>query len=136
MFDSPTGRRIGLQALDLLDRSLRLLNRYRFRLWLFWQRVDLSTVGARFAFAMPALIVVVGVLAGRQLLGEAIPATHDGLIHLLRMQQFDEALRSGILYPRWAPDVSFGYGGPIFTFYPAPCLLPLQPGPRRRLPLR
>lgn len=46
------------------------------------------------------------------------PATHDGLMHLYRLLEFDSLVRSGVLYPRWAPDFAFGYGYPVFNFYP------------------
>ncbi|HLG68944.1 MAG TPA: 6-pyruvoyl-tetrahydropterin synthase-related protein, partial [Chloroflexota bacterium] len=48
-------------------------------------------------------------------------ASADGLLHLYRLVEFDQAIRSGIWYPRWAPDLLAGYGYPIFIFY-APLL--------------
>ena len=48
-------------------------------------------------------------------------ASADGLLHLYRLVEFDQGIRSGVLYPRWAPDLLAGYGYPIFVFY-APLL--------------
>ncbi|NPV08779.1 MAG: hypothetical protein HPY83_12570 [Anaerolineae bacterium] len=33
------------------------------------------------------------------------------------LHQFDRAIQDGILYPRWAPDFTFGYGYPFFNIY-------------------
>jgi len=52
------------------------------------------------------------------LMQPGFPATHDGLMHLYRLLEFDTLVRSGVLYPRWAPDFAFGYGYPVFNFYP------------------
>lgn len=42
----------------------------------------------------------------------------DGFLHLFRLFEFDRVLRQGVLYPRWAPDFAYGYGYPLFNFYP------------------
>jgi len=58
----------------------------------------------------------------------AVPATiplfqsgyldsHDGLFHLYRLQALDEAIRAGVLYPRWFPQFAFGYGQPVLNYY-------------------
>ena len=41
----------------------------------------------------------------------------DGLFHLYRLAALDEALRAGVLFPRWFPDFAFGYGFPVLNFY-------------------
>ncbi len=33
------------------------------------------------------------------------------------LHQFDRAIQDGVLYPRWAPDFTFGYGYPFFNIY-------------------
>ncbi|MDH7487174.1 MAG: hypothetical protein QHJ81_12965 [Anaerolineae bacterium] len=45
------------------------------------------------------------------------PDTPDGLFHLHRVRELAEALRWGVLYPRWFPDFAFGYGYPVLNFY-------------------
>ncbi len=55
-------------------------------------------------------------VAGPLLLGP-LPATHDGLHHLFRLFQLDQALRSWHLYPRIFADMGFGYGYPALNYY-------------------
>lgn len=42
---------------------------------------------------------------------------HDSADPPWRSLQLMEALRDGVLFPRWAPDLYYGYGFPIFNFY-------------------
>ncbi|MEK6304437.1 MAG: 6-pyruvoyl-tetrahydropterin synthase-related protein [Acidobacteriota bacterium] len=44
--------------------------------------------------------------------------THDMAQHLAVMEQFDKVLRTGVVYPRWLPDVNNGYGLAWTNFYP------------------
>jgi uncharacterized membrane protein len=46
-----------------------------------------------------------------------IRQTKDMAIHLSVMEQFDRVLRSGAVYPRWLPDVNYGYGNAWPNFY-------------------
>ncbi len=41
----------------------------------------------------------------------------DGMHHALRVYVFDHLLRRGAWYPRWWPDMGFGYGLPLLNFY-------------------
>lgn len=43
--------------------------------------------------------------------------TADGRLHMLRIYELNEALRQGIVYPRWSENLYFGYGYPVFNFY-------------------
>jgi len=67
------------------------------------------------------LILVAALPAIQPLLGGALPWSADGLLHFHRLAQLDRALRSslrhGILFPRWAPDMGFGFGFPLFNYY-------------------
>ncbi len=45
------------------------------------------------------------------------PATPDGWLHLQRVRALAEALHAGVIYPRWFPDFSFGYGYPVLNYY-------------------
>lgn len=38
--------------------------------------------------------------------------------HIARLFLLDEGIRQGILYPRWVDTLGFGYGYPLFNFYP------------------
>ncbi|HEY52581.1 MAG TPA: hypothetical protein G4N94_03905 [Caldilineae bacterium] len=42
---------------------------------------------------------------------------HDAGHSLFWLVEFDQAIRDGFLYPRWAPDHSLGYGYPLWIFY-------------------
>ena len=42
---------------------------------------------------------------------------HDDL-QILRLQQLDTCLKSGQIPCRWIPDAGFGYGYPMFNYYP------------------
>lgn len=50
-----------------------------------------------------------------------LPITHDGLDHVARIANFYGSLKEGILIPRWAANLNWGYGHPILMFlYPLP----------------
>ena len=49
------------------------------------------------------------------------PITHDGQDHIARIANFYQSLQDGILVPRWAENLNWGYGHPILMFlYPMP----------------
>jgi uncharacterized membrane protein len=43
--------------------------------------------------------------------------SHESYSYVLRVVEFEAALRRGDLYPRWASDFYGGYGSPFFVFY-------------------
>lgn len=43
--------------------------------------------------------------------------SHDGPMHLARMPAYYKALTEGQIFPRWASDLNYGYGMPLFNFY-------------------
>lgn len=50
-----------------------------------------------------------------------LPVTHDGQDHVARIANFYHSLSEGILVPRWAANLNWGYGHPILMFlYPFP----------------
>ncbi len=50
-----------------------------------------------------------------------IPLTHDGQDHLARIANFYASLSEGIVIPRWAGNLNWGYGHPVMMFlYPLP----------------
>ncbi|MDE3075249.1 MAG: hypothetical protein KGJ86_07445 [Chloroflexota bacterium] len=67
------------------------------------------------ALVVLALVAASG-LAAAPLVRGPIFASADGLFHVYRLVEFDRVFRSGVVYPRWAPDLMAGYGYPIFTF--------------------
>src|SRR5213076_3108008 len=43
--------------------------------------------------------------------------THDGYPHLARIPAYMKALKDGEFPVRWAGDLNYGYGMPLFNFY-------------------
>ncbi len=64
-----------------------------------------------------ALAGLVG-LAAWPVVHAGYPAIGDGLPHFYRLVEFDHLLRQGVWFPRWAADLCYGYGCPLFNFYP------------------
>lgn len=71
---------------------------------------------------IPLLIICIfSFLSSYSLLHRGLPPTHDGEYHIVRFYEFDKVLRSGVIYPRWAPDLNAGFGLPLFNYvYPLP----------------
>ena len=67
-------------------------------------------------FIISFLIVFSSILVW-PLLRNGLPPTHDGEYHVVRAYQFDKTLRDGDLYPRWLPDLNYGYGTPLLNYY-------------------
>lgn len=51
------------------------------------------------------------------LLKPTLTLSSDGLVHLYRLVALDSAVNQGLLFPRWMPDLTFGYGLPLFVYY-------------------
>ena len=67
------------------------------------------------------LVIIFSIISSASLLHSGLPPTHDGEYHVVRFWQFDKVLRDGDFYPRWAPDLNFGLGIPLFSYiYPFP----------------
>ncbi len=50
-----------------------------------------------------------------------LPITHDGQDHVARIANFYQNLKEGVIIPRWAGNLNWGYGHPILEFlYPLP----------------
>ena len=66
------------------------------------------------------LIVVLASLgfALYPLLRPGLPSVADAAIHLFRTAEWVRVWQDGILYPRWAPNLAFGHGFPLFIFAP------------------
>jgi hypothetical protein len=61
--------------------------------------------------------LLLSLLAILPLLGPYFVGSHDAILAIYRFFEFDRAIQSGTLLPRWAPDLLFGYGYPFFVFY-------------------
>lgn len=65
----------------------------------------------------PLLLLPLSVFALAPLVRGPMFASSDGILHLYQLVEFDHALRDGVLFPRWAPELMAGYGQPLFIFY-------------------
>ncbi len=67
------------------------------------------------------IVFLFTLIAAFPLFGKGYIPTHDGEYHIIRFIEFFRMIRSGYLFPRWAPTLNSGYGIPIFLFhYPFP----------------
>jgi hypothetical protein len=64
------------------------------------------------------LVLAFSVFAWAPLVGPAyFLSAHDAPHSIFFLNQFDQALRDGVLYPRWGVDFALGYGYPLFNIY-------------------
>ena len=68
----------------------------------------------------PGLILVglLVLLAVSPLFPPGLPSIADAPIHLFRTMELVSVWADGVYYPRWAPNLAFGYGYPLFDFAP------------------
>jgi len=66
---------------------------------------------------LPVLLVGLLLLAWQPLLRGLVPWRGDGLLHFVRLAQLERAVRAGDLFPRWSPDLGYGFGFPLFNYY-------------------
>jgi len=72
----------------------------------------------KFIFLSLCLILLIPLF---DLFHPGFPVTHDGQDHIARIANFYQNLREGIIIPRWAGNLNWGYGHPILMFlYPLP----------------
>ncbi len=71
----------------------------------------------RFDLNLITVLVIVAIAALPFLTRSGLPRHTDLELHVFRAAEYGEALRSGVPYPRWAPDFYYGYGYPIFNYY-------------------
>ncbi|MFL7791318.1 MAG: 6-pyruvoyl-tetrahydropterin synthase-related protein, partial [Anaerolineae bacterium] len=62
------------------------------------------------------MICLLCAVAIAPLLRTDIPCTHDGGLHYYRVVAMRQALKDGILFTRYLPDLAFGYGFPFFNY--------------------
>jgi len=68
--------------------------------------------------AIPLLlaILLLCAVAIAPLLRTDTPCSHDGAFHYYRVAAMRHALKNGILFTRYLPDLAFGYGYPFFNY--------------------
>ena len=64
------------------------------------------------------LTLLLTLLIIQPFLQPGLPAAADYAIHLYRTIAYEQAWASGVIVPRWAPHLAFGYGYPLFVFAP------------------
>ena len=75
----------------------------------------------QYKFSPFILILLLFALPLLNLLTPGLPVTHDGIDHVARIANFYKNLEEGILIPRWAGNLNWGFGHPILMFlYPLP----------------
>lgn len=62
-------------------------------------------------------IVMATVVSWAFFVQPGLPTDTDAEIHIFRAEQVKGAITTGTLYPRWAPDMYYGNGYPIFNYY-------------------
>lgn len=66
-------------------------------------------------------IILASFLPILSLFHPGMPILHDGQDHVARFANFYAALKEGVIIPRWAANLNWGYGHPILMFlYPLP----------------
>jgi len=63
------------------------------------------------------LVIGLGLLAGRGLIGTGYLNMHDDL-QMMRQLQMEKCFLDGQIPCRWVPDMGYGFGYPLFNFYP------------------
>ncbi len=61
-------------------------------------------------------MIIVGLILAAPLLQNAALCLDDAALHVYRTVALDRALHDGLLYPRWFPDLAYGYGFPFFNY--------------------
>ena len=62
-------------------------------------------------------LLLLALVAGAPLLSMTqVPNGYDTAFHFWRAVQAEQLLRHGVRVPRWAPDMAWGYGYPLFIF--------------------
>jgi hypothetical protein len=101
------GERRGLAA-AFEDRGARWISQG-------WQAVPAQ---ARQRLAIAAGLIALALPVCLPLATDQMLLGHDAYEYLPRLIEFHENIRHGIWIPRWAADLSLGYGQPFFVFNP------------------
>src|SRR5512136_540740 len=76
-----------------------------------WGSVDHAS-----SISVNCSLIFVGLILAAPLLQNGWLCSDDSALHVYRTVALDRALSSGLLYPRWFPDLAYGYGFPFFNY--------------------
>jgi len=72
-------------------------------------------------YITPLILIILALIPIVSLFHPGLPITHDGQDHVARIANFFKDLQEGIIIPRWAGNLNWGFGHPILEFlYPLP----------------
>ena len=64
------------------------------------------------------IVAALTLFAIQALLKPGLPTTADLNIHMVRTVAYEQSWAAGVIVPRWAPNMAYGYGYPLFIFAP------------------
>ena len=65
-----------------------------------------------------SLITLCTIFLSLSLFKGEVLSGHDAGTYTIRMVEYAQAWRDGVWFPRWAPDLAYGYGLPQLNFVP------------------
>src|SRR3989344_4879510 len=68
-------------------------------------------------FRQLCLLLIITIPSFLRILNNNYFSMHDDQ-HITRLFLLDQGLKQGYLYPRWVGGLGFGFGYPLFNFYP------------------
>ena len=77
-----------------------------------------AVIGTLRRYSTPFGLGMLALLAAWPVLRAGPPTVGDGFNHYFRLAELHWAVQHGAFYPRWLPDVAYGFGLPVFNFYP------------------
>lgn len=81
------------------------------------EHTDAHPTSPRGFWLMAAALLAGMLLAVQPLLAGHLPWRADGLLHVYRLVELERAVQHGALFPRWLPDLGYGFGFPLFNYY-------------------
>lgn len=101
------------------DRALLFGIGGLFGLWLFSKRHIWLPWWERHPVAADLLLILGGAyFIVTPLAQPGAPGGHDLYFHLSRVAELNWLFQDGYYYGRWTPDFNYGFGYPLFDFYP------------------
>jgi len=77
----------------------------------------MGKINRRKSFLFIFLIIIASFFSWRSLTFQGYFSMHDDM-QFMRLYQMDKCIRDGQIPCRWVPDLGFGYGYPLFNYYP------------------